>query len=152
MIDVTRLYTTNVPEFASSRGFVDERRSYIEKAVAFPENVEVKRRRRQLLRQLRGPRRSRLHAGLFRAQSVVAHWSMVHLPDRPMMPRLLRRPRRLLLDRGRSISARGASLRAAAVHRAVPAGEEGPVGELSEPVKPIVYYVDPATPKKWILT
>ncbi|MGH9422121.1 MAG: DUF5117 domain-containing protein, partial [Thermoanaerobaculia bacterium] len=41
VIDVTRLYTTAVPEFASSRGSVDEKRSYIERAVAFPENVEV---------------------------------------------------------------------------------------------------------------
>ena len=41
VVDVTRLYTTAVPEFASSRGSVDEKRSFIERAVAFPENVEV---------------------------------------------------------------------------------------------------------------
>ena len=41
VIDVTRLYTTSVPEFASSRGSIDEKRSFIERAVAFPENVEV---------------------------------------------------------------------------------------------------------------
>jgi hypothetical protein len=31
-----------------------------------------------------------------------------------------------------------------------PAGEEGSEREISEPVKPIVYYVDPATPAKFV--
>jgi len=41
VIDVTRLYTTQVPEFAAIRGRIDERRSYIESASAFPDNVEI---------------------------------------------------------------------------------------------------------------
>ncbi len=36
VIDVTRLYTTDVPEFAAIHGQVDEKRSYIENAIAFP--------------------------------------------------------------------------------------------------------------------
>src|SRR6185437_8325533 len=41
VIDVTRLYTTAVPEFAAIRGTIDERRSFVESAIAFPDNVEV---------------------------------------------------------------------------------------------------------------
>ena len=41
VIDVTRLYTTSIPEFAAIRGNLDERRSYIENALAFPDNVEI---------------------------------------------------------------------------------------------------------------
>src|SRR6266576_4216971 len=41
VIDVTRLYTTNVAEFAAIRGSLDERRSFIENALAFPDNVEI---------------------------------------------------------------------------------------------------------------
>src|SRR5437868_3155511 len=41
VIDVTRLYTTSIPEFAAIRGNLDERRSFVENALAFPDNVEV---------------------------------------------------------------------------------------------------------------
>src|SRR5262245_28929979 len=45
VIDVTRLFTTNVPEFAAIRGTgpqaIDATRSFIEKVVAYPENIEV---------------------------------------------------------------------------------------------------------------
>src|SRR3984893_4378827 len=41
VVDVTRLYTTSIPEFAAIRGTLDERRSYIENALAFPDNVEI---------------------------------------------------------------------------------------------------------------
>jgi hypothetical protein len=45
VIDVTRLYTTDVPEFSArqrlgARG-MDTQRSYLEKATSFPENIEV---------------------------------------------------------------------------------------------------------------
>src|SRR5678815_695361 len=41
VIDVTRLYTTNIPEFVGARGSLDEKRSFIEQARAFPDNVEI---------------------------------------------------------------------------------------------------------------
>src|SRR6185437_5812563 len=41
VIDVTRLYTTAVPEFAAIRGTIDERRSFVESAIAFPDNIEI---------------------------------------------------------------------------------------------------------------
>ena len=41
VVDVTRLFTTNAPEFAAIRGPIDPTRSYIERAIAFPDNVEI---------------------------------------------------------------------------------------------------------------
>ena len=41
VIDVTRLFTTAVPEIAAIRGAIDPTRSYVERAVAFPDNVEI---------------------------------------------------------------------------------------------------------------
>ncbi|HLE57130.1 MAG TPA: zinc-dependent metalloprotease, partial [Rhodothermia bacterium] len=149
VIDVTRLYTTNVPEFSSSRGFVDERRSFIEKAVAFPENVEVEAT--QTATPPPSPSTTpQTPRGPIPAQSVVAHWSMVHLPDRPMMPRYYD-------DRVGYFSAQQIDF-GTEQHRSVQRRyitryrleKKDPSAELSEPVKPIVYYVDPATPKKWI--
>ncbi|MEO7502847.1 MAG: zinc-dependent metalloprotease [Gemmatimonadaceae bacterium] len=150
VIDVTRLYTTNVPEFASSRGFIDERRSYIEKAVAFPENVEVEATQTATPPPSPSPVPQTTPRGPVPAQSVVAHWSMVHLPDRPMMPRYYD-------DRVGYFSAQQIDF-GSEEHRSVQRRyitryrleKKDPSAELSEPVKPIVYYVDPATPKKWI--
>ncbi|MEO7711992.1 MAG: DUF5117 domain-containing protein, partial [Gemmatimonadaceae bacterium] len=39
VIDVTRLFTTAIPEIAAIRGAIDPTRSYIERVVAFPDNV-----------------------------------------------------------------------------------------------------------------
>lgn len=150
VIDVTRLYTTNVPEFASTRGFIDERRSFIEKAVAFPENVEVEATQTATPPPSMGPAPQTTPRGPVPAQSVVAHWSMVHLPDRPMMPRYYD-------DRVGYFSAQQIDF-GSDQHRSVERRyitryrleKKDPMAPLSEPVKPIVYYIDPATPKKWV--
>jgi hypothetical protein len=151
VVDVTRLYTTNVPEFSSSRGFLDERRSFIEKAVAFPENVEVEATQTATPPPSTSPGPApQTPRGPIPAQSVVAHWSMVHLPDRPMMPRYYD-------DRVGYFSAQQIDF-GSEEHRSVQRRyitryrleKKDPSAALSEPIKPIVYYVDPATPKKWI--
>jgi hypothetical protein len=41
VVDMTRLFTTSVPEIAAIRGTIDPTRSYIERALAFPNNVEI---------------------------------------------------------------------------------------------------------------
>ena len=41
VIDVTRLYTTSIPEFAAIRGSLGRARSFIENALAFPDHVEI---------------------------------------------------------------------------------------------------------------
>src|SRR6185312_7924982 len=41
VIDVTRLFTTAIPELAAIRGTIDANRSYIEHVSAFPDNVEI---------------------------------------------------------------------------------------------------------------
>ena len=83
--------------------------------------------------------------------TVVLHHSMVQLPEKPMMPRLFDervgyfttaqdgfRPRRISRAADAATSPAGAwkrRIRNAAI---------------SEPVKPIVYYIDSATPTKWV--
>lgn len=41
VVEVTRLFTTNVQELAAITGNIDANRSHIERALSFPENVEV---------------------------------------------------------------------------------------------------------------
>lgn len=165
VIDVTRLFTTEVTEFSArtrlrARGF-DASRSFIEKAKSFPTNIEVEVSQTYTAppdTSTAGggggpqPQPNRFAAGMRPGTNatVVMHYSMVKLPENPMMPRLFdervgyfsirkydygidehRAPQRIYITRWRL-------------------EKKDPNAEISEPVKPIVYYVDPATPTKWI--
>ena len=167
VIDVSRLFTTEVTEFSArtrlrARGF-DATRSFIEKTKSFPTNIEV-----EVSQTYTSPPETNPGGGGGGPQpptppnpfaqgmragtnaTVVMHYSMVKLPEQPMMPRLFdervgyfsvrkmdygvdehRAPQRTYITRWRL-------------------EKKDPNAELSEPVKPIVYYVDPATPTKWI--
>jgi hypothetical protein len=82
--------------------------------------------------------------------TVVMAYSMVKLPEQPMMPRLFDERvgyfTRSLYDYGRG------------EHKAPDRTyitryrleKRDPAADVSEPVKPIVYYVDPATPPMWV--
>jgi hypothetical protein len=165
VIDVGRLFTTEVTEFSArtrlrARGF-DASRSFIEKVKSFPTNIEVEVSQTYTSppdptpagggggpQPAPNPFAQGMRAGT--NATVVMHYSMVKLPERPMMPRLFdervgyfsmqkidygvdeqRAPKRAYITRWRL-------------------EKKDPAAELSEPVKPIVYYVDPATPTKWV--
>ncbi|MDQ2890688.1 MAG: zinc-dependent metalloprotease [Gemmatimonadota bacterium] len=151
VIDVTRLYTTSVPEFAAIRGTIDERRSYVESAIAFPDNLEIEATQTGVPAPAGG--RGALPTaptapGLQTAQSVLAHWSLVRLPERPMMPR--RFDERVGFFSVRDVNfgeeQRAAQRQFITRYRLE---KKDPAAALSEPVKPIIYYVDPATPDQW---
>ena len=164
VIDATRLFTTEVTEFSArtrlrARGF-DATRSFIEKTKSFPTNIEVEVSQTYTSppdptpaggggpQPPPNPFAQGMRAGS--NATVVMHYSMVKLPEKPMMPRLYdervgyftvrktdygidehRAPERRYITRWRL-------------------EKEDPNAELSEPVKPIVYYIDPATPTKWV--
>jgi len=158
VIDVTRAFTTEVPEFSArarvrSRAF-DAQRSFVERAVSFPDNIEVEATHTYSTGvELQGPvttPQALLNQPRPGSASVVMHYSMVKLPDQPMMPRVFdsrvgyftvqqfdygrdehRAERRRYISRWRL-------------------EKKDPNAALSEPVKPIVFYVDPATPTKWV--
>jgi hypothetical protein len=152
VIDVTRLFTTLVPELAAIKGTIDERRSFVESAVAFPDNVEIEATQTGTpapppARPGSAPAPAAAR-GTQPAQSVLAHWSLVRLPDQPMMPR--RSDERVGLFSVRQVDF-GAEQRAAqrqfvTRYRLV---KKDPSAAISDPVKPIIYYVDPATPDQW---
>jgi len=78
------------------------------------------------------------------------HYSMVLLPEKPMQPRLF--------DERVGYFSTGRIDYSADEHRAPRVRyitrwrleKKDPSAALSEPVKPITYDIDPATPKKWI--
>ena len=147
VIDVTSLYTTNVPEFTAARGSFDDKRSFIERVSAFPENVEIEAT--QTFTPETPPDTQR-GLGPVASQSILAHWSMIRLADRPMMARLADKRVGFFQVRQTDFGT--------PQHRSVIRNyitrwkleKKFPDSALSDPVKPIVYYVDRATPSQWI--
>jgi hypothetical protein len=144
VIDVTRLYTTDVAEFSAIRGQIDEKRSYIESAVSFPDNVEIE------ATQTGVPQGGSANPGDRQiATSVLAHWSMVRLPEAAMMPRIADdRVGYLSVTRTDYGTAQYRSVQRQYINR-WRLEKKNPAAALSDPVKPIVYYIDPATPAQW---
>jgi hypothetical protein len=158
VIDVSRLFTTDVPEFSArtrlrARG-MDPQRSYLEKVVSFPENIEVDATHTYTAPTDGaggGPPDQPGAAPTMRGgtATVVLHFSMVKLPDKPMMPRLF--DDRVgyfsvrMLDYSQD-EHRSPERRYVARYRLE---KKDPDAAISEPVKPIVYWIDSATPLKW---
>lgn len=155
VVEVTKLFTTDVPELnlRQSRGVhvrsFDASRSAITRARSFPRNIEVSAYQTFAVDSVPGAAGERADRSL-NSLTMLMNFSMVLLPDRPMMPRLCdnrvgyfsirqedfgrdeaRIPRRCYITRWR-LEAQNAG------------------AAVSDPVKPIVFYIDPATPTKWV--
>lgn len=158
VIEVSRLFTSNVNELSAKQAMratsMDTTRSFVDKVKAFPLNLNVE------ATQTFNPQAVPLPAGIPSTLAVmipsppsrtaVIHYSFVKLPDQPMMGRL--RDDRVgyfslvQTDYGRADHE--------VVRRHFIARwrleKKDPAAAKSEPVKPIVFYVDPATPKQWV--
>ncbi len=103
VIEVTRLFNTDVPEFSARQRLnattVDTSRCAIERISPFPDNIEAEST--MTYTRTQSPMGGDHNGGLFRRHAarqrhVVLHHSMVKLPEKPMMPRAVRRARGLL--------------------------------------------------------
>jgi hypothetical protein len=145
VIDVTRLFTTAIPELQAIPGNLDAQRSYIERALAFPDNIGIEAT--QTGQQPPPPGAGAGGGGARPAMSVLAHWSIVRLPENPMMPRLFDERVGYFSNSRMDFSSpehRAAARRYIVRYRLECSDRRD--GDLCYPVKPIVYYIDPATP------
>jgi hypothetical protein len=151
VVDVTSLFTSDVPELSvrlslGARG-MDQSRTYVEKVVSFPRNINV-----QVTQTFTGADTSGRGRGGMRGSSgtVVVYHSMIRLPDTPMMARLYDERvgyfATATLDFGREENK--AVERAFILRHRLEKKE--PTAAVSEPVAPITYYVDPATPARFV--
>lgn len=154
VIEVTDLFTSDVPSLGlpSSRREqyrvqrLDSDRTYISSAKSYPLNIEV----RHVLSYDAAEPPSSSAAGTI---SVEMNQSMILLPRNPMQPRLC--DQRVgffsvtMTDYSRD--AQKAEERCYITRWRLEPKDPAAYarGELTEPVKPIVYYIDPATPVKW---
>jgi hypothetical protein len=161
VIDVTRFYTAPPREMGPGdqySGNPDASRSFVERALSFPENVEVE----SILTYAGtgaggqgrgggpGPNPFGGGAPLTGTASVQLHWSMVKLPERPMMARLA--DKRVGFFSLQQLDYTRPEQRAQQRQYIVRwrLEKKDPNAAMSEPVKPITYYVDPATPR-WLV-
>jgi uncharacterized protein DUF4953/uncharacterized protein DUF5117/uncharacterized protein DUF5118 len=153
VIEVTKLFTTDVQELNLRQSGVrvrrmDPTRSLIERVKSFPRNIEVSALQTFEVDSVPGPAGGPPNRSL-NSITMLMNFSMVLLPDDPMMARLcddrvgyfnisfenynddrVMGPRRCFIKR----------------FRLVP---KDPTAPVSDPVKPIVWFIDPATPAKW---
>ena len=155
VFDVKSLFTSDIPMISAVNSFqkknfgirgVDGSRSFIEDIMAFPENVNVK----HVLTYTGSKLPDNQITG---TMSVEMTQSFILLPDEPMQPRYYD-PRVSYFSLSQTdYSAdeqKAFSKRYITRWRLEPKDPEAYArGELVEPVKPIVYYIDPATPEKW---
>jgi len=155
VFEANPLFTNDVPllspiadaqrkQFQVSR--LDNARSYIAQAKSFPQNVVVKH---VLTYAANNPPANQVAGTL----SLEMTQSFVLLPKVPMMPRLADKRAGFFTvnktDYGSS-SQEADGVSYITRWRLEPKDKEAYLrGELVEPIKPIVYYIDPATPEEW---
>ena len=162
VIDIGRLFTTDVFEISARQRLnantMDASRSYIELIKAFPENIEARSTHTYTRNPTpagagggQGPGGGGQQQGMPPGSAtVVLHYSMVKLPENPMTPRLFDERVGYFsvtqMDYGRP-EHRAEERRYITRWRLE---KKDPNAEVSEPVKPIVYYIDRAIPA-WLV-
>jgi hypothetical protein len=154
VIETTKLFTTDVSELNLRQSGVrvrrlDPARSVVDRARSFPRNLEVSALQTfevdSVPNFVGGPPNRSLNS-----ITMLMNYSMVLLPEQPMMARLcdnrvgyfnlsfenydedrVSGPRRCFIKRFRL-------------------EPKDPNAAVSDPVQPIVWYIDPATPAKWV--
>ncbi len=156
LIDVTKLYTSDIPLLSGMSSFqrrnfqvrrLDGSRSFIERMASYPENVEV---RHVLTYDAAKPPADAVTGTI----SLEVNQSMILLPEEPVTPRNWDQRVGFFSIAQYDYSSddhKAARERYITRYSLVPKDKEAYLnGELVEPEEPIIYYLDPATPKKWV--
>lgn len=156
IIDVTSLFVSDVPQsFAQEfrrkfrMGHVDSKRSYIDHVKAFPENIEIgffqtwSPDPRDLSAEARGAEPPPGGIGF------VFHTSMLLLPEQPMQGRYADDRIGYFAESFTDYGTRApGAVRRGYIQRYRLEKKE-PLAEVSEPVKPIVFYLAREVPDRW---
>ena len=128
-------------------GAIQSDRSFIDTLKTYPINLEVRTLRTYALTA------SKIPAGRSGAATMTLTTSIVLLPEHPMRPRLFDERVGYFNDKITQFNDDSAPEHDAIVSRfrLEPKDPKAyKAGRLVEPKRPIVFYIDPATPKKWV--
>lgn len=138
LVDVARLFRGGIPEMSLAGGVganLDTSRTFIDKVTAFPMNVNV-----EVLATAASPGRS---------VTAVVHHSFIKLPENPMMGRLQDSRVGYFSNGFTQYDASTNGTKAKAYINRYRLEKKDPGALVSEPVKPIVYYIGREVPAKW---
>ena len=150
VIEATKLFTTNIRELGGVNNPAADR-SFIESVAAYATNINVEATQTGSQTPTAVPGLPTPPGGT-QAPTVTSRisWSLLKLPEQPMMPRL--RDKRIGFISSRFIDysrpEHEASIREV-IHR-FRLDKKDPGAEISDPVSPIVFWIDPATPE-WLV-
>lgn len=155
LIDVSSYFNDDSPGFniirksikkEYSMGSNDSKRSFVDSVKSFPENIEI---RHTLTYSLGNPPRG----NYTNTMSFQVNHSIIALPETPMQVRYVdKRVGWFNLKKYNysSVALKSDDIKVIRRWRLEPSDLDAyNRGELVEPIKPIVYYLDPATPLKW---
>jgi hypothetical protein len=145
VIDVSNLFLSNIPEFDAIDG-LQSNRSWVERTASFDDVVNV-----QVVQSGRAapPGGRSGGRGASRSQTETVLFSMARLPEEPMMPRWNDERVGFLSSASWDFTRPNNRLeRVRMIHRHR-LDKQNPEDEVSDPVEPIVYWIDPTTPE-WL--
>lgn len=152
VIDVTRLFNSEMIEFSpryllGAKAF-DQTRSFVERISAYPENIEA-----ESTLTLTNPeaRATYVYGEMGRGSATVRmHYSMVKLPEQPMRPRLIDSRVGYFSTYQTDYGTTDHFVKEQEFLARWRLDKKDPTAAVSEPLKPIVFYIDPATPAVWV--
>jgi hypothetical protein len=165
VIEITPMFSADVPELSAvsllaglrlpTAPPVDPTRSFIEEIKAFPENIEV---RSTLTWNLGSPSLPPTSPnappppqipGNLRSLSVMVHYSMVLLPEKPMMGRYFDPRVGYFTERFEEYANDENRVEGKSFITRFRLEKKDPTAAVSEPVKPIIFYVSREVPDVW---
>ncbi len=154
VVEVTSLFTTDVSELnARQLGLrvrrLDPARSLVERARSFPINVEVSALQTFEVDSVPGAPGSGPDRSL-NTITIPTNFSMVLLPEHPMAPRLCDNRVGFFSVSYEDFGSDNAKVQTRCYITRWRLAPKDPNAAVSDPVKPIVFYLDPATPDKWV--
>lgn len=164
VINVTKLLTSDVPEFSAQRALwelritsapsVDSSRSFVDEVKAFPTNIEV---RSTITYNLGTPQPPSRNPAVpqpqipnnMRSISALVHYSMTMLPEKPMRGRYFDPRVGFFTEAFEDYDNTENRVAQRAFITRYRLEKKDPNAQVSEPVKPIIYYISRELPEKW---
>ncbi|MEZ5162336.1 MAG: DUF5117 domain-containing protein [Fimbriimonadaceae bacterium] len=151
LVDVGSFFSRGlreVPFSSAVGGQVDSSRSFIDRVVAFPENINVEATITGMS-QGTGGGGGRFGGGLSGTNTAVVHHSLLLLPEKPMQGRLWDSRVGYFSNRFTDYSSRTQGTRDYRFISRYNLVKKDPRAAVSEPVEPIVYYISNEVPEKY---
>lgn len=154
VIEVTGLFKDDTPEFSPksriNASSIDKTRTFISSVKSFSKNIET---RVLATFKLKPASTTARRAGggdsSLGSVTVELHHSMILLPERPMLPRIFDKRVGIFAGTHQDYSSDKHQVENVQYIRRWRLEKKDPNAEVSEPVKPIIYYVGRGVPEKW---